>query len=303
MIHCRISNRKIASFYQTFSILLVMLFAVSLSSCVVTEPMPTPSTTVTSNVTRPTTTTTRFITTTTTTIPSQPQVSTLHLIIVADTNDYKIGPSVAVDSRNMQSLFEAIVSRSNGKLFLNKIVFEGISVTQGNMLGAIDSLRVRSDDVIVFLYAGHGHRYQSTVSKWPLMDTMNNPTDFLTVIQKIKGKYARQFIALADCCNTVIDMMYREPVSAPRYSFSYENIKRMFLTSKVNIAASGSKPGQSSLGNNVEGGYFTSAFATNLAEALLNTGWNWTTVMEKTKKDVLAKSDNKQEPQYDKSGE
>lgn len=302
MIHSRISHRKLTSFYQSFSVLLALLLAVSLSSCIIL-PKPTTTTTTTTTATRPTTTTTtRYITTTTTTIPSQPQASTLHLIIVADTNDYKIGPSVAVDSRNMQGLFEAIVSRSSGKLFLNKIVFEGTAVTQGNMLGAIDSLRVRSDDVIVFLYAGHGHRYQSTSSKWPLMDTMNNATDFLTVIQRIKSKSARQFIALADCCNTVIDVMYREPVSAPRYSFPYENVKRMFLTSKVKIAGSGSKPGQSSLGNNFDGGYFTSAFVLNLSEALLN-GGSWTTVLDKTKKDVLAKSDNKQEPQYEKSGE
>jgi hypothetical protein len=299
MIRSRISNRKLASFYRSLSIPLILLLAVFTFSCIALQTQPTSTTTT---VTRPTTTTTRYITTTTT-LPSQPQASTLHLIIVADTNDYKIGPSVSVDSRNMQSLFEAVVSRSNGKLFLNKIVFEGISVTQENMLGAIDSLRVRSDDVIVFLYAGHGHRYQSTSSKWPLMDTMNNPTDFLTVIQKIKSKSARQFIALADCCNTVIDVMYREPISAPRLSFPYENIKRMFLTSNVKIAASGSKPGQTSFGNNVDGGYFTSAFVANLSEALLNTGRTWAAVLENSRKNVLVKSDNKQEPQYEKSGE
>ncbi|MDM8552021.1 caspase family protein [Desulfobacterales bacterium HSG2] len=295
------SNRKTNLFYLIAWLGLIFLLAICAQSCghepktqpVITLP-PTPP------VTPSVTTTMPYVTTTQPTSPVIPSssVSTLHLIIVADTQDYKIGSSVAADSRNMQTLIKLIAYRSNGQLSLNKIVFEGESITQQNMLTAIDSLRVGANDVIVFLYAGHGHRYTSTASKWPLMDTRNHPTDFLTVIKKISSKYSRQFIALADCCNEVVDR-YRERVSLNN-NFPYDNIKRMFLDSTAKISASGCKPGQFSYGDG-DGGYFTSAFISNLRNALLSHG-DWNTVLEKTRTDVFSRSGNRQEPQYDKTG-
>jgi hypothetical protein len=222
---------------------------------------------------------------------------------VADTNDISIGKSVALDSGNMQRFIQDIVSQSRGMLFLNKIVFEGYAITQDNMLGAIDSIRVGRDDVIVFLYAGHGFRYETTSSRWPLMNTLNHATDFNRVIQKIKSKNARQFIALADCCNSVAEVFVREIPAEPRMVYPFENIRRMFLASGVKIAASGSKPGQSAFGEDINGGFFTNAFITNLRRALLDPDGNWTAVLENTRKDVLAKSYYKQEPQYEKSDE
>ncbi len=217
---------------------------------------------------------------------------------MADTNDYKIGYSVEVDSKNMQDLFQGIVRRSKGSIYLNKLVFEGFSITQENMLKAVDSLRVRSNDIIVFLYAGHGHRYKSTMSKWPLMDTMNHPTDFLTVIQKIRNKYARQFIALADCCNNVIPTP-RDIEKRLSNDFPYENIRRMFLDSTVKIAASGSEPGQFSYSNDVVGGFFTSSFISNLKKALFSSEKGWKTVLYETRKNVLQKTNNAQKPQFE----
>ncbi len=270
----------------------ICLLAMGGHACIVPEEKS-------SQISYPTTTTTSRPSTTTSTIIPSSKV-TLHLIVVADTNDPKIGNSVSADSRDIQSTMEAIVIRSNGRLFLNKIVFEGNSITHQNMLNAVDSLRVRANDVILFLYAGHGHRYTSTESKWPLMDTMNHPTDFSTVIEKLRRKYVRQFVALADCCNEVIDVPYRTRITRSN-KFLYSNISRMFLTSTVKIAASSSKPGQFAYGDDA-GGYFTSAFIENLRNALLYAGGNWEMVLQNTRKDVLEKTGNRQEPQYEKTG-
>ena len=294
MIKNRILDRNPGILRLIASVTLILLFTIC--ACISTESkpdpvvVPPPSPPVTPQPQPPTATT-------------QPSSGpTLHLIVFADTNDYKIGDSVTIDSRNVQNLFGEIVKRSNGKLFLNKIVFEGYSVTQKNMLESIASLRVRSDDIIVFLYAGHGHRYQSTASKWPLMDTMNHPTDFLTVITNIRNKYTRQFIALADCCNEVVDLPYRMRPALPRNDFLYSNITRMFLNSTVKISASGCKPGQLSYGDDVNGGYFTSAFISSLRDALLYPGGTWEMVLQNTRSKVVQKTGNEQEPQYEKSG-
>lgn len=229
-------------------------------------------------------------------------LSILHLIMVADTNDRKIGTSTAIDSMNMQDFFRAVVAQSKGKLFLNKAVLEGYAISRKNLLGAIDELIVRSNDIVIFSYSGHGHRYPSTPSRWPLMDTYTEATDFLTVIEKIKSKNPRQFIAIADCCNNVISAP-SYLIKSSRNAFLYEAVERMFLNSRVKIAASGSKPGQFSGGNDVDGGYFTYSFLSNLEKALSSPTGDWGPVFENAKKEVFQRTANQppeyqQEPQY-----
>lgn len=233
--------------------------------------------------------------------PSPESVSTLHLIIVADTKDPKIGRSVAKDSQNMQNFFQEIVNSSNGEIFLNKIVLEGYSVTRNNLIRAIEYPKVKSNDIIVFLYSGHGHRNQWTQTRWPIMNTMEAYTNFADVIKTIKSKNPRQFIALADCCNKTIPPR-AEVRSIARGIFPYENIKNMFLTSNVQFAASGCEPEQFSYGNNIEGGFFTSAFISNLAKSLssASAGYTWNQIFYNVKSDVNQKTHEEQVPQYEK---
>ncbi|MGE0087446.1 MAG: caspase family protein [Desulfococcaceae bacterium] len=242
------------------------------------------------------------------TVPSAPvytppqsdssSVPVLRLIIVADTNDSKIGRSVAADSQNMQSLMEDIVSLSNGELVLKKIVLTGDSATRHNMLRAIEYPKVKSTDVIVFLYAGHGHRDQNTSTRWPLLDPMDGTADFAEVIAKIKGKNPRQFIALADCCNEVVARA--EARVLQRRQFTYNQIRQMFLTSQTYIAASGSAPGQFSYGDDSGGGLFTAAFVSSLSSVLSSSQPDWNQVFEKTVATVRQQSGGEQIPQYEK---
>ncbi|MDM8535464.1 caspase family protein [Desulfobacterales bacterium HSG17] len=225
---------------------------------------------------------------------------TLHLIIAADTNDSQIGKSVAVDSRKFQSLMEDIVKQSKGEMILKKIVLQGDSLNNNNLLRAIEYPKVNPDDIIVFLYAGHGHRYQSTPTRWPLMDTPGKITDFAIIIESIKNKNPRQFIILADCCNAVVNRPSIRLLYAGR-QLNYDAIKQMFLTSKTQIAASGSIPGQFSFGDNEQGGLFTSLFISNLSKALLSIGADWEEVFQKTRQNVVnmsGLSGNEQTPQY-----
>ncbi len=230
--------------------------------------------------------------------PDSSSVPVLRLIIVADTNDSKIGRSVAADSQNMQNLMENIVSQSKGELVLKKIVLEGDAATRYNMLRAIEYPTVKNSDVIVFLYAGHGHRYQATAGRWPLMDTPGGISDFAEVIAKIRGKNPRQFIALADCCNEAVDRA--ESRVLIRRQFNYVQIRQMFLTSQTYIAASGSQPGQFSYGDDNSGGLFTSAFVSSLNAVLSSSQPDWNQVFEKSVATVRQQSGGDQVPQYEK---
>jgi len=233
---------------------------------------------------------------------ADPSIATLHLIIIADTLDNKIGQSVAVDSKNFQDFFQSVVNSSQGKIFLNKIVLEGRDITRNNLIATLNfvSPRIKSNDIVVFLYSGHGYRMQTKASKWPFLNTREYATDFDEVITILKSSNSRQFIAIADCCNSFIDRGIRTAkfLKSPE-SFSYQDIERMFLLPKTKIAASGSKVGQFSNGDDVDGGYFSAAFVSNLRKSLLSSDGNWDKVFTGAVSVVSQRTQNEQVPQYE----
>lgn len=225
---------------------------------------------------------------------------TLHLIIAADTNDTQIGKSVSVDSKNMQALMRDIVSQSRGELVLRKIVLEARSVNHYNLMRAIEFPKVKENDIVIFLYAGHGHRLQSTPTRWPIMDTPGKETDFAYIIEKIKAKEPRQFIILADCCNEVVKRPSAR-ISLMGRQMNYDAVRQMFITSNAQIAASGCIPGQYSYGDDEQGGLFTSTFISTLNKALFLDGAKWEEIFQKTRQDVVNRSGlagKEQTPQY-----
>ncbi len=234
--------------------------------------------------------------------PADPSLATLHLIIIADTLDNKIGQSVAVDSKNFQDFFQSVVNSSQGKIFLNKIVLEGRDITRNNLIATLNFVapRIKSNDIVVFLYSGHGYRMQTKASKWPYLNTREYATDFDEVITILKNSNPRQFIAIADCCNNFIDRGIRTSkiLKAPE-SFLYQDIERMFLLPKTKIAASGSKVGQFSSGDDVDGGFFSAAFISNLRKSLLSSDGNWDKVFTGAVSVVSQRTQNEQVPQYE----
>jgi len=237
-----------------------------------------------------------------TTPSADPSIATLHLIIIADTLDNKIGTSVAVDSKNFQDFFQAVVNSSQGKIFLNKVVLEGRDITRNNLFATLNfvSPRIKSNDIVVFLYSGHGYRMQTKPSKWPVLNTREYATEFDDVISILKNSNTRQFIAIADCCNNFIHRGIKAAkiLRSPEI-FSYQVIERMFLLPKTKIAASGSKPGQFSSGDDVDGGFFSAAFISNLRKSLLSSDGNWDKVFTGAVSVVSQRTQNEQVPQYE----
>lgn len=233
--------------------------------------------------------------------PSQPETSvavTLHLMIVADTLDPNIGKSVIRDSENTQNFFQSVVNSSQGKIFLNKIVLEGGSITRHNLMTALTYPRIKADDIVVFLYSGHGFRTTAKSSRWPMLNTKEYSTDFDEVISVIKSSNPRQFILMADCCNSYIDRGIRTVAPKMLETFAYKDVERMFLIPKTKIAASGSEPGMYSYGDDDSGGYFTAAFIANLKTALSSPDGNWDKVFTDAVSAVSQRTQGNQKPQY-----
>ncbi len=277
-----------------FRIFLIVMVLAIFNACDKHETTQTPSTTPT--------TTTPTSPTTTPTPPAQPETSsgvTLHLIIVADTLDPNIGKSVIRDSENIQSMFQSVVNSSQRKISLNKIVLEGSSITRHNLMTALTYPRIKSNDIVVFLYSGHGFRTSDKSSKWPMLNTKEYSTNFDEVISIIKSANPRMFILIADCCNNYIDRGIRTIAPKMLDTFEYKNIERMFLSSNTKIAASGSVPGMYSYGDDDEGGYFTAAFISSLKTALNSSDGNWDKVFTEAVSKVSQRTQGNQKPQYE----
>ncbi len=232
--------------------------------------------------------------------PSNNEQVTLHLIIIADTDDISIGQSTQIDLRNMQRLMGAIAAQSLDRIVLKPLIRDK-RITHQELLNILERLHVQPHDIIVFHWAGHGHG--SPGAKWPYLDTAAKTTDFRQVIEMLNSKNARQMIALADCCNAPL-INTRDIYAAQslrRQLFFPENIVKMFIQPKIKIIASGSQSGQYASGTNSLGGYFTYNFLTTLEEALLNENNPdsvWEKVMRTTRDRVRYDTRNKQTPQY-----
>ncbi len=226
------------------------------------------------------------------------QPITLHLILIADTDDISIGESTKIDLRNIQRLMEAVADQSLDKIVLKPLIKDK-RITQKELLDIIQHLRVQRQDIIVFHWAGHG----SSGAKWPSLNTVAKATDFKQIIKLLNSKKARQMIVLADCYNApLIDTQAKyAPKHSRRQYFFPENIEKMFIKPEIKIIASGNQTDQVASGTNSLGGYFTYNFIISLEEALLNENnpdSAWEKVMQTTRQRVLFDTRNEQAPQY-----
>lgn len=187
----------------------------------------------------------------------------LHFILVAETNDPAIG--TIDDLVNARAWAETIAA--NTGLALNLQTCAGDDVTLLRVSQVVNNLDVTSDDVVYFYYSGHGgnpdHR------KWPVMYFLSSIASggggvaFDDVVTALQAKGPRLLIVLADCCNNYFDEAGRY---APRFDagspnpLEIENFRRLFVDFEGTVLASGSSPGEYSLGGEGFGGLFTNTF-------------------------------------------
>ena len=167
---------------------------------------------------------------------------TFHAIIVTDTNDRRIGKSVAIDLEAVRNLVGSI-SKYTG-LVLSEHYISGNQFTYHNVTTALNRLSIGNNDAVLFYYAGHGYNANNR-SRWPVLDTKSTSRLSLnSVVQTLKSKKPRFFLVIADTCNTFMDrLIVTESMSGSRGNIpNAENYKRLFLHSRGHIVASGAKP-------------------------------------------------------------
>lgn len=203
---------------------------------------------------------------------------TLHALLVINTEDEGIG--CIYDLQNWERELGLIGTHSG--LTVRKTVLKDNAWSVKDVSRALDALRPGADDTVLFYYSGHGFRWKDTAARWPVLALQNDGwMELNDIYQKLLAKKPRFLITMADCCNN--EAPYAAPPKEyrqrPRNEVIQANYRALFAQARGSIIASGSIPGQYSLGGEPDGGVFTSAFTTSLDQAVKSAGANWPAIM------------------------
>lgn len=204
----------------------------------------------------------------------------IHFIVVANTEDARIGTSVVKDVTNLYSQVKDVATFL--KLPLRYTEVKGSKFGKTNVEAAINNLKPGSNDIVIFYYSGHGYSNEDIPSQpYPQFDLRQSRFDdikvatlnALDVFNRIKAKNARLNLIITDCCNSNLGLLRPEGKNFAQtakslltwdQSYCYD----LFMKSKGSILATAAKKGQYAYGNTDLGGYFTSNLVTSLEKYL-----------------------------------
>lgn len=206
--------------------------------------------------------------------------TTLHLIIAANTNIGDIGMSCSRDQSALTAEFKGIAS-SLGISYKQYLV-NGDNFTKAAVQNTLNGLYPGTNDIVIFVYRGHGFRWNDQQAAWPQLDMRSSPytrigdntaLDLDYVFKTIKGKGGRLNIVLGDCCNSTIDIP--SPITGSEFlamqannNYNDDKLRALFMNTKGNLLATAASPGEVSWANNSNGGFFTVSFLQSLREEI-----------------------------------
>ena len=232
---------------------------------------------------------------TTTTTDYGNKTSTLHLVLIANTYDPTIGTGCATDETNLKNEFRQIANALG--VSFKEYVIDGAAFSKINVVSTLNSVAPASNDIVLFIYRGHGFRWKDQTDDWPRMDLRtssyadineNSSMNLSEVYSTLKNKGARLNIILGDCCNSEINA---SSVTNSNYlNFQFDNnsdvskLKKLFMGSNGIILSSAAQKGEVSW-NTPQGGLYSMSFLQALREDIsyLSTGpCSWNNIISKT---------------------
>jgi hypothetical protein len=229
-------------------------------------------------------------------LSNQEKQTRLHLLLIANTNDKKIGKTCEVDLKNTFDTYKEI-SEFLGIQMVSKVI-SGNEFSKVNVDNAINAMRPSANDIVVFYYTGHGFNELNQNYKYPYLDLRDKSyqqyggqytMNMEAIFQKIKIKGARFNLVMSDCCNNDPSQSQNITAEDPATkvsSIGWDKNKciTLFLNpKKQSILATAVQKGELSAGNVSEGGFYTSNFLQSLEKHIsivrttkdpLETSWN-----------------------------
>lgn len=171
----------------------------------------------------------------------------VHVLIVADTNDLRIGKHVETDRRTVVSALEQAIPAHRRTLR----VLDGDNATPQNVLQYYRDLKSQPNDTLLCYYAGHGaidqkHGHVLT------MQTANLSRK--TLVQTVQAKQARLNIILTDCCA----VFGQVPHAYAPTGYDPRTVRYLFFRHRGTVDVTASDLGQPAYGSQL-GGIFTNA--------------------------------------------
>ena len=180
---------------------------------------------------------------------------TLRLLMVANTEVSDIGVACQQDIKNVTNEFKNI-ARVLELPYEQTIVSED-EFGKSNVAKAIENFKPGKKDIVVFVYSGHGFRFQDQKDYFPCIDLSPTAYDYKAIIDK----GARLNIVLSDCCNTKVGQETPTAVSISTlfsrasHSLDTDKLRTLFLEQGGNVWATAASPGEASWCS-VKGGFF-----------------------------------------------
>jgi hypothetical protein len=202
----------------------------------------------------------------------------IHLIAVANTAISDIGQSVAVDMNNILAEVTGITEVLG--VPMDKTLITDKQFTKKNVENFIYGFNPAPNDVVIFLYSGHGYRFSNQTEKFPQLDMRyseymeiddEHTMNLKQVYDELVKKGARLNIVLGDCCNS--DVGFSKSMgstfmnSRSSVDPDVNKLRALFLNSSGGIVAAGASKGQYSWCT-ANGGFFTCSFIGALREEI-----------------------------------
>jgi hypothetical protein len=202
--------------------------------------------------------------------------SRIHLILVANTTDKKIGINGASDIKKMEETF-TLIEEYLGNKEMKVIRIEGERFNKKNVEQVLkDSLNPKPNDMVVFYYTGHGFRKpgKDSIRPYPFLDfTTKEGADYFKeslniedIFMQIKSKGARFNLVLSDCCNAdyenVLRILGLDPNKrSSQMDWSIDHIGKLFVSpQKQSILATAAGKNQLASTNPKLGAFYTNYF-------------------------------------------
>ncbi len=252
------------------------------------------------------------------TLSTAEKATRLHLVVVANTNDLKIGKTCAIDKDATRSVFGE-VAEFLGIQFVPTVI-EGNEFSKVNVDKAINALRPGPNDIVVFYYSGHGFSDSRDGYHFPYMDLRDKSfqpfggqytINMEAVYQKIRAKGARLNLVLSDCCNNdprQTNNVSSEAPSTRTSSIGWDKNKclALFMNQKrMSILMTAAQKGELSAGNAHDGGFFTFNFRESLEKQIglfdKSKEVSWNSILNMARTQTIARANRTRCRQPDES--
>lgn len=189
---------------------------------------------------------------------------TFHAIFVSDTQDPKIGKTCEKDLIDMNLKISKVANSL--RMTYNPIVISDSQFGRASLDSAINQLQCSPNDVIFYLYSGHGYAVEDRPNLFPLMmlkDDNNLGLDELHL--KLKLKKPRLCVTLGDCCSQTFQKPLPsmiEPIDTRGLDVTDDVIilSTLFAKTEGDVLICSTQKGELAAGQKIYGGFYTYAW-------------------------------------------